>query len=311
MKTRLLRRLHHHAGSVLRIQRLVLDGDGIDVYALRLHALQVLDEVASIGIVVFRLQCAALGIVVGLHPRRRGPRRGEYFDLGIELQNLFHHRDHVLAVRPQAEVRHLRIRLALGHVVVGEDALVQIRCADGQTQVADADAGAGGVEQLFQDGRPVFRVHADQVLRAASGQCVSETIDGLELLLFVHVDGGIPVAGRGERQRRLLPFEQGGLIRIGQPDLRVAAFLPARRKRSERQPCDHETDCASYVHCGLLDAYRPAKQVRTAYSELRAGMNKVLRSLPPNTSCVGRSGTSMVSIRRPDGSYTQIFPAAM
>ena len=32
-------RLHHHAGRVFRVKRLVLDGDGIDMDTLRLHAL--------------------------------------------------------------------------------------------------------------------------------------------------------------------------------------------------------------------------------------------------------------------------------
>src|ERR1017187_5496076 len=61
------------------------------------------------------------------------------------------------------------------------------------------------------------------VLGATSREGESKTVDRLELLLVVHVDGGIPVGPSGESQPRLLPLEQGGLIRVGQPDLRLAA----------------------------------------------------------------------------------------
>jgi hypothetical protein len=51
---------------------------------------------------------------------------------------------------------------------------------------------------------------------------------------------------------------------------------------------------------------RPLLMVWTAYRELRARTNNVWPSRPPNNSCDGRSGTSMVSIRWPDGSYAKI-----
>jgi Pectate lyase superfamily protein len=50
-----------------------------------------------------------------------------------------------------------------------------------------------------------------------------------------------------------------------------------------------------------LGPQRPRSRVRTAYSEVRAAMNSVEPSLPPKTSCSGRSGASIVSISLPAG----------
>lgn len=50
--------------------------------------------------------------------------------------------------------------------------------------------------------------------------------------------------------------------------------------------------------------YCPLVLARTEYSDVRAGIKRVRRSFPPNTTCSGRSGTSIVSINWPEGLYT-------
>jgi hypothetical protein len=121
----------------------------------------------------------------------------------------------------EVEAAHLGIGLAFGEVVVSEDALVQIGGADGQAQVADADAVAGGGKQLVQDRRPLGGVHVDKVLRAAAGEGKAEAVDGLELATVVDLDGGGHAGRREETRGRFLAGEEGGLIGIGQPDFDV------------------------------------------------------------------------------------------
>src|SRR5580704_668215 len=118
------------------------------------------------------------------------------------------------------------------------------------------------------------------MLRAAAGQCKSKTIDSLELVVVVDFDRGFRSGWRGRResQRLLLPRQQCGFVGVGQPSLDT--MLRAGQERCRGQ-CENATDS---FHCGL-----PAKRVRMEYRELRAGMNSVFPSLPPKTSCSGRS----------------------
>ena len=52
----LLGREHEHAGGVLFVEGLVLDGEGVDGDAFGLHALDVLDEVGGVGVEVLRAE---------------------------------------------------------------------------------------------------------------------------------------------------------------------------------------------------------------------------------------------------------------
>ena len=59
--------------------------------------------------------------------------------MGIDGEDLFHDRDDVGLVGVDAELCHGGIGYALGQIVVGEDVVVHVGGADGETQVADAD----------------------------------------------------------------------------------------------------------------------------------------------------------------------------
>src|SRR5258708_18589760 len=71
------RSLHHHAGVVIRIQRLVLRGDGVDRDALGLHSLDVFDKIPGVGIIVSRIEAASFKTVVGFYPGGSRPWCGE------------------------------------------------------------------------------------------------------------------------------------------------------------------------------------------------------------------------------------------
>src|ERR1039458_302784 len=66
----------HTAG--LAVERLGLHGGGVDADPLRLHAVDVLDEILRVGIVILGFQFAALDVIVGLHPGGRRPGRAQY-----------------------------------------------------------------------------------------------------------------------------------------------------------------------------------------------------------------------------------------
>src|SRR5215813_8919595 len=64
---------HYHTGRVLRIFRLVLWRQSVNVDALGLHALKILHPVVSVGLIAFLLERTTLYIIVVLHPSRSGP----------------------------------------------------------------------------------------------------------------------------------------------------------------------------------------------------------------------------------------------
>ena len=86
---------HQHAGGVLFVQRLVLNGERVDGDAFGLHGLDVFDEVGGVGGEVFGLEHAAAGDAAGFHPERSGPGGGEDFDLRVDGEDFFHHGDDV------------------------------------------------------------------------------------------------------------------------------------------------------------------------------------------------------------------------
>ena len=79
-----------------------------------------------------------------------------------------------------------------------------------------------------------------------------------------------------------------------------------RRLRGRRAPGRGRNDSRHGQLLGEFTSihYSPLTLARTEYSDVRAGINRVRRSFPPNATCSGRSGTSMVSINRPEELYT-------
>ena len=80
-----------------------------------------LHQVVGVGLVDPGVvdQPAADQRVVGLHPGRRAPRRGDHGQVGVERQRLAQQRQDPRPVVGDGEVLHRVVRLAGGHVVVG------------------------------------------------------------------------------------------------------------------------------------------------------------------------------------------------
>ena len=150
----LLRGGHEHARVVAGMQRLILDRNGVDPKAFGFHGLDVFHQILRVGAVELRLQTAATGVVGGLHPGGRGPGRAHELEVGTDREDFFEHGDDIGAVGAKVEFLHLRIGLAGRQVIVGKDALVQIRGPDAQPQIARADVRAIRGEQLAQPCRP-------------------------------------------------------------------------------------------------------------------------------------------------------------
>ena len=182
----LLWRKHHHAGRVLRIQRLVLDCDRVNRDPLGAYRLNVFHEIICKRAVIVRLEFSALNIIVRLHPGRSGPRRTQDLDSRLNRQNLLQHRNHIRAVRPQAELCHIHVGLARRQIIVGVDPLIHVGRADADAQVADADSAGSGGKQCFQQGRPGRSFHTHQQLRTSSRQRKAKALHGLEALRIVH-----------------------------------------------------------------------------------------------------------------------------
>ena len=207
---------HEHAGRVLFVEGLVLDGEGVDGDAIGLHALDVLDEVGGVGGEVFGQKDAALCAAVGLHPERSGPGRGEGFDFGIDGEDLLHDGDDGVFVGVEGEVGHGDVGVAGGEVVVGVDAGVHVGRADGEAEVADADAVAGAGEEFMQEGVALGGVHVHEELGAAAGEREAEAVDGLVGLGGVDVDGLGGCGGSGGEGDGRLELEEGGAVGGGE-----------------------------------------------------------------------------------------------
>ena len=112
-----------------------------------------------------------------------------------------------------------RVKCAMGtsvvvgcEVVVGVDAGVHVGGADGEAEVADADAVAGAGEELVQEGVALGGVHVHEELGAAAGEREAEAVDGLVGFCGVYVDGLGCVAGSGGEGDGWLEFEEVGAV---------------------------------------------------------------------------------------------------
>src|SRR5258708_21398150 len=81
---------HLHTGRVLFVQGLVLNCESVDDDAFGLHALDVLNKIGGVCVVVFGAQLTPFYVVVCLHPWRGPPRRGEYLYFRIACPNLIY-----------------------------------------------------------------------------------------------------------------------------------------------------------------------------------------------------------------------------
>ena len=107
---------------------------------------------------------------------------------------------------------HVDVGFAGGEVVVGVDAGVHVGRADGEAEVADADAVAGAGEELMQESVALGGVHVHEELGAAAGEREAEAVDGLVGLGGVDVDGlGSCGGGGGEGDGRLELEERGAV----------------------------------------------------------------------------------------------------
>jgi hypothetical protein len=94
--------------------------------------------------------------------------------------------------------------------------VVHVRGADGEAEVADADAVAGAGEELVEEGCALGGVHVHEELGAAAGEGEAEAVDGLVGLGGVDGDGlrggrgGVAKAMGGCGARRA---ERSGAVR--------------------------------------------------------------------------------------------------
>lgn len=136
-----------------RVERFVLDGDGVDFGALGLVRLEVFDEVlgelGGVGVVEVVVYRGTLNHAVELHPTWWTPGRAEDGEAGLETSHLGEQRGHGVAAVAEVEVGKGEIGLAVGVVVrigwVGRE----VGGGNGVSHHGKVGAGGGheGVEQ--------------------------------------------------------------------------------------------------------------------------------------------------------------------
>jgi len=92
------------------------------------------------------------------------------------------------------------------------------------------------------------------------------------------------------------------LYAIGAASANGRSFHIVRWFPGTELPSEFVADHVRCVPVEWMENQRPRTLVRTAYREWRAAINKVRPSLPPNTSCIGRSGVSIVPFSLPNAS---------
>ena len=99
-----------------------------------------------------------------------------------------------------------------GEVVVGVDVVVHVGRADGEAEVADADAVAGAGEELVEEGCALGGVHVHEELGAAAGEREAEAVHGLVGFGGVDGDGLAGGGGWGGEGDGRLEREEGGAV---------------------------------------------------------------------------------------------------
>lgn len=180
---------------------LVLDGKAPHGDALPRVGLDVLHEVVSPSLIVFRLELAAVEhVVVGFHPSRGAPGRGEETQVALGRSlGAFDERDAVLEVAGDGEVFEV---LVAGRVVVSVHFAGVVAAMDRGAAKGVAIAFGGveaGLKKLF------LRVLGEFAEGGGGGvgESGAETDDCLEGLLFVNDDGGDVLVGLFERLKGL------------------------------------------------------------------------------------------------------------
>ena len=178
-----------HGGRVPRVQRLVLDGQGIDPDSLFPHFHDIPGQVAGIHVVAFPAQFRTTYVIFFLHPGRCGPGRGHHPDVRMDGQDLLHHRHHVLQVLRQGEMLQVPVRLTLGHIVVGEDETVHVGGTHRKAHYADIQLSGILAEEFGEDAGAGLGIHLHQEFGTAAGERESEPQHLLVGLPPVHDDG--------------------------------------------------------------------------------------------------------------------------
>ena len=305
MKSACFARLHHQARRVLRIQRLVLHRDGVDRDALRLHA-PARTSRSSAHRRHSIPACSAPPLALLLVFIHDGAVHGEARILIFGLSFRISFITGITSARsgPEIEVAHLRIGLPVGHVVVGEDALVQVGCADSQPQVADADARARRCRTVLAGWR-----------RGGRHSCGSD-------------------AARCRRSARSQSRRWSGTSASRPPRwwdcpcCRGAAAGGAfcRSNSADLSGLVSQTSARALLAAGKHDAIARAIAIRASFTAAsvprEAGAHRVQRSARGNEQRLAvraaedqlrRAAPAPRWCRsgRPAGSYTQICPAAM
>ncbi len=216
----LLAHWHVHAGIAagVAVLRLVLHGDRVDRHSGALIGLEELHEIAGVGGIDRGVvdEPAADERLVGLHPGRRTPWRGDDLEVGVVRQGGSQQRQDLRAVVPDAEVLQRVVGLTGRHVVVGVVvALDEVR----------------GAHRLPEDGQAVAVGGAEQVAhRRGAGRGVEpvEHLRGRVGDRGAEPDHALVGAGRvdGDRQSRRAATMEGdvalvaellGAVRSGDP----------------------------------------------------------------------------------------------
>src|SRR5882757_1603172 len=132
------------------MKRLILRSDCVDSYSLRLHPLQILNEVMRIRRELFTLQATADQRFICLHPCRSRPRRSKDLDTRSNRKNLFQYRDDTCLVRTEVKLCERLITPTCGKIVIGKGVIVHIRRTHTHAETTDANRTGLGIEQLMQ-----------------------------------------------------------------------------------------------------------------------------------------------------------------
>ncbi len=138
---------------------LILHGEGVYRYPLRLHRIDVFGQVVRECAVELRQQGSMDQRAAGLHPAGRTPGRRHHTQAWVEGQCVAHDRNNRVPDRRDREMRERGIGLAVRHVVEAVMCRREVRRTDGQTDEADLQCGRGA-EQFLHQGGALRAAHA-------------------------------------------------------------------------------------------------------------------------------------------------------
>ena len=233
----------------------VLHGDSIDGDAFGLVALKELEEVLRVGAEAELAHGAAQHGVVGLHPSRRAPGRGEKEELGIGLARLAQHGQDVSLVVIDGEL--FQVGIGRGAVVVAVDGARVVAGTDGGA--ADIERHLSGSEEVVHHGRALGFVHLAEDVAGRIGERGAEAKHLLARGGGVKHDGGCGHGGGGLPTQRI---ERGvALVAICCPGADRAVgrgCRPQRQARGQgqsgsgcRRGFQKSSACAHRIMCSL------------------------------------------------------------